>query len=303
MPISGPVAHRQLTDGYSDAQARLEMARAEINNTKVQRDELDDDRGEALVDLAEHYLPELTRDAIRSTWAEIRSTVVQILARKEEHRRRLRESLDRLNLKREHEEKKLNEITKQLDEAIIAQDKIVDDVEKALREDSEFVALSDRAALAEAALERAEANLIEIEQDAARKLPAYDDNKLFRYLYDQGFGTDDYKKRGFIRRMDRTLAKYIDYKDAKRGYDFLKDTPVRMREVIAQDRYAFDTVMKDLEKRRDVVALELGLQDKIDREGALDPREILRIGMGVTRQWHKGEVDGVGNVSAGCLGG
>ena len=43
---------------------------------------------------------------------------------------------------------------------------------------NEFVLLSDRAAVAEASLERAEANLQEIDQDSARKLPAYEDSTL-----------------------------------------------------------------------------------------------------------------------------
>ena len=185
MPISGPVVHQQLMTGYTEAQAMLEKARATMGDTKEQRDALDDDRGEALVDLAEHYLPELTRDAIRNTWVEIRSTVAQILLRKDEHRARLREALDRLNLSRDHEDNKLIDINQRLDGALEVQQEVAQEVEKALSEDAEFVALSDRAAVAEAALERAEANLDEIEQDAAKKLPAYNDSKLFRYLYDQ----------------------------------------------------------------------------------------------------------------------
>ncbi|NNE00614.1 MAG: hypothetical protein HKN47_25140 [Pirellulaceae bacterium] len=265
MSISGPDVHRMLMTGYTDAQQRLESARATIGQTKEQRDELDDNRGEALVDLAEHYLPELTRDAIRSTWDEIRATVSQILLRKEEHRQKLRESLDRLNLNREHEESQLVDITQRLDAASDEQQKVADQVEDVLREDQQFVGLSDRAAEAEAALERAEANLQEIEQDAALKLPAYDNNKLFRYLYDQGFGTAQYSKRGFTRRMDRSVAKFINYVKARQGYEFLKTTPSQMRKIIAQDRQSFETVMLELERRRDQVAAELNLPSKIEQ--------------------------------------
>ena len=263
MPISGPTAHQQLMDGYANAQKTLEAARESIGATKEQRDQLDDTRAEALVDLAEHYLPELTRDAIRTTWVEIRSTVVQIMERKEDHRSQLRQSLDRLNLNRDREEQTLAEITSQLDAALEEQGSIADEVETILRQDQEFVALSDRAAVAEAALERAEANLNEIEQDAAKKLPAYDNSKLFRYLYDQGFGTSTYPKRGFTRRMDRSIAKLIDFKKAKQGYEFLRTTPEQMRKVIAGDRQSFDTVMQELERRRDQIAAEKGLPEKI----------------------------------------
>ena len=263
MPISGPVVHKQLMAGFTEAQAQLEKIRASIGETKEQRDELDDDRGDALVDLAEYYLPELTRDAIQSTWVEVRSTVSQIMLRKDEHRQRVRTVLDRLNLNRDHEEQKLIEINGRYDTALEQQNAIASQVEEVLKKDDQFVALSDRAAMAEAALERAEANLDEIEQDAAKKLPAYDESKLFRYLYDQGFGTSAYTKRGFSRRMDRMMAKYIGYVKAKQGYEFLRNTPEQMRKVIAEDRSAFDTVMQDLERRRDDVAAEMNLPEKI----------------------------------------
>lgn len=118
MPLSGPAVHQQLMTGYTNAQTALEAARASISDTKEERDHLDDARGEALVDLAEHYLPELTRDAIRTTWVDVRSTVVQIMERKDDHRQQSRQSLDRLNLNRDHEEQTLVAITEQLDAAL-----------------------------------------------------------------------------------------------------------------------------------------------------------------------------------------
>jgi chromosome segregation ATPase len=130
--------------------------------------------------------------------------------------------------------------------------------------------------VAEAALERAEANLQEIDQDAARKLPAYENSSLFQYLYDRGFGTASYTKRGFTRRMDRALAKFIDFAKAKQGYDFLKRTPDQMRTIIAEDRTALDTVMDELERRRDKVADLLGLPARIKAADAIaDQRKTL----------------------------
>ena len=64
--------------------------------------------------------------------------------------------------------------------------------------------------------------------------------------------------------MDRMLAKYIDFKKAKQGYEFLKNTPEQMRKIIAQDRDAFNTVMDDVERRRDAVAETFGLSSKIE---------------------------------------
>ena len=170
MPISGPVVHQQLMDAYANVQARFESERSRISEARGQRDQLDGHRDEALVSLAEHYLPELTPEAVRQTWSEIRPTVSQVMLRKEEHAARAQDELNRLTSQRNQQDQQLLELNSQLDQAIENQQAVADQVEKSLREDDQFVQLSDRAAVAEASLERAEANLQEIDQDAARKL-------------------------------------------------------------------------------------------------------------------------------------
>ncbi|MFK8113595.1 MAG: hypothetical protein AB8B91_15445 [Rubripirellula sp.] len=263
MPISGPVVHQQLMDAYADTQARLESARGSITQAKDDRERLDDDRSEALVTLAEHYLPELTRESILQTWTEVRPTVSKILLRKEDHQRRIQESLDDLTTQRGVLDSQLIELNQRLDQAMESQNEVAKQVEERLSGDQQFVQLADRAAVAEVALERAEANLEEIDQDSAKKLPAYNESSLFRYLRERGYGTQEYKKRGFTKRMDRWLAKKIDYHKAKQSYDFLRKTPEQMRQIIAEDRQALDTVMDELERRRDDVSDEFGLAEKI----------------------------------------
>jgi hypothetical protein len=130
-------------------------------------------------------------------------------------------------------------------------------METKLAADESFIALSNRAAQAEAALQRAEANLKEVEQDAATKLPAFEQSALFTYLRDRGYGTEKYKHTGFTRRMDRSLAKLIGFNEAIQSFEFLTKTPEQMRQIIATDRAAIDTVMQELERRRDQVAGEL----------------------------------------------
>ncbi len=265
MSVSGPVLHQQLMDAYAAVQADLESARGEIIFARGQRDDLDDQRGEALAHLAEHYLPELTPEAIGQTWVEVRSAVAEVLHRKQDHARRLAEDLKDLSDRRQRQEQRLLETTDELDRAVDQQAQITGELEQRLLADDEFVRLSDRAAMAEAALERAEANLHEIDQDSVRKLPAYDESSLFRYLYDRGYGTVAYNKRGITRRIDRWLARYVDFQKARQGYDFLRKTPEQMRQIIAEDREALDAVMTVIERRRDNLAEELGLNEVIVR--------------------------------------
>ncbi len=259
MPSSGPEVHRQLMDTYAHSQARLEALRGRVSADAQQRSALDEDRGQALMNLAEHYLPELTPEAIGNAWQEIRTDLSAILSRKQDHQSKLTESLQTHNADRQQQEQLLMELNERLDQLHHQHQELAGKIEQRLGEDQQFIQLSDRAALAEASLERAEANLAEIDQDAARKLPAYENSTLFCYLRDRGYGTETYTKRGFTRRMDRWLAKFINYNEARQGYQFLRNTPEQMRKIIAESRAALDTVMGELERRRDGVADELGL--------------------------------------------
>jgi hypothetical protein len=264
------VIHRQLLDGYKDVQQRIEQMRSKISSIDSQRGELDGHRDEALVDLAKHYLPDLTRESIQASWIEVRDSLTQVLMRKEDHRRRVSAALSEVNDRRHLQDDRLLEISASLDKAKTQQDEISAKVEAELSADKDFISLSGRAAVAEAALERAEANLSQIEQEATQKLPAYEESSLFKYLKERKFGTEEYAKRGFTRRMDRWVAKFIDYNKAKQGYEFLVETPEQMRKIIADDREALDTVMEEIEKHRDLIADRFGLSAAISKVDQLN---------------------------------
>ncbi len=262
MPLSGPVVHRQLMGAHAETQSRLQHAQLQISQGQTRRESLEDAREDSMLGLAEHYLPKLTPDAVRTPWVEIRPSLVEILRRKQQHGDRLHAELDAAIEVRRAADDQIVEVNERLDGARDAVQVAIERVEKKLRDDPNFVSLADRAAVAEAALERAEDNLEEIDQDSARKLPAYENCELFTYLRDRRFGTSSYKERGLTRRMDRWLAKFIDFNQAIGSYRFLKETPESMRKVIADDRAALVTVMTELERMRDTAAEEIGLPEK-----------------------------------------
>lgn len=264
MPISGPVVHKQLLQAYQEAQHELETARGEIAAAGAELGELTEGRGDTLLDLARHYLPELTPAAVEKTWTDARHWIHEILLRKQSHVAKLDGELATIAARRGDAERELAAITARLDEATIAQQSLAQAVSDALAADADFSNLSNRAAQAEASLQRAEANLQEIEQDSLKKLPGYENSALFMYLKKRNFATAEYKHRGIARSVDQWLSRYIGYREARQGYDFLKSTPQHMREVIASDRQSLDIVLDELEKRRDTVAQRMGLTDAIE---------------------------------------
>lgn len=256
--------HRQLIEGFKRLQSRVDEARRMTAGMGDDRGTLGDDRSTALLDLAKHYLPELSAESIDATWSEVRGELSQVLMRLQDELRRSQTELAKYNDRRSIEEDRLLKLDNELDSLTEKRDRLASDVQQRLSEDQEFVALTSQAAAAETALERAEANFNEIEQDAARKLPSFQSSTFFNYLYDRKFGSKQYAARGFTRRMDRWLANYIDYSKAKKSYDFLVKTPEQMRQIIAEDRKALDVVMESLEQRHEAVVRECGLQAVID---------------------------------------
>lgn len=268
MPIPGSEVHRQLMAAQADLHAKLTASREELADDQRHRDHLRDDRSDALLELAQHYLPDLTAESIRASWAEVRASLQQILLRKEDAQRRTHEAAQELQSQRSSLEQELVAAGQRCDQALARQEQLSKQVETKLREDQEFVVLSDRAAVAEAALERAEANLEQVEQDAATKLPAYEQSDFFTYLSKRRFGTAEYKQRGLTRRIDRWVARMIDYSKARQSYDFLHRTPETMRKIIAADRSDLQTVMKELERMRDQAAAAVGLPEQLEAVAA-----------------------------------
>ena len=268
MPLSGPAVHQQLMGAYNRLIAEDEAARRRVNAADEQRQQYVQRRGERLIDLARFYLPDLSERAVDNLWAEVRPRVEAIVRGRDRDAEAAEFELTRLQTLRRDLDDQLVRCGESLTAAMERQRELSRLTEQRLEEDPAFVELSDRAATAEAALERAEANLEEIEQDAAKKLPAYDKSDLFTYLRDRKFGTPAYGKRGFTRRMDRALARFINYADAKRSYDFLKRTPDQMRQIISTDRDALETVLGELERRRDDVAASTGLPQAIEDAAA-----------------------------------
>lgn len=278
MPVSGPVLHQQLIGAYQQTQHLLASKRGKIAASGAELSDLANNRSEAIQQLARHYLPSLTEESLTKTGQEFRHGLGEILRHKNQHVSRLDNELQQVERQRQQAEQRLGAVTEQLDNAAQRQSDLAQQVSEALSGDADFSLLSKRAAEAEASLQRAEANLAEIEQDALAKLPAYEESALFMYLNERDFATANYRHRGLTRQMDQWLGRFIGYRDARQGYDFLKSTPEHMRKVIASDRQSLDVVMDELERRRDEVAHRVGLPQLIAEVNQLgnERTELLR---------------------------
>jgi hypothetical protein len=264
MVTEGAAVFVQIDRALSDAQREVERERAEASRLDAQLRELVASRGEALDELARHYLPDVTRPQIEQTFVEVRGDLLAILRDKEQRRQEIEDQLVAGREQARKVESELEAVTARLNEKVKQREDLEARVTDALKEDAEFHRLSKAVVEAEQALHRNEQRVEAIRAEAAEKLPAFERSPLFRYLYGRGYGTASYQSYGLIARLDHWVARLIDFPRARQGYEFLRRVPPLVEEEVARRRKPFDELMRQVEAIQRRYAEEAGLTKVLD---------------------------------------
>ena len=185
----------------------------------------------------------MSGETVQATFAEIRGELADILARKERRERELRDAFDASLDTRSSLQRELDDVTDKLNACVKERDRLEEILATRLNGDPEFKRLSALAIDREQELHRYEARVKESQTEAAEKLPAYEQSRLFKYLIDRKFGSNDYKHRGLTRRLDRWVARIVNFDKAKKGYDFLRLTTEMMVAEVARLRDEFEELL------------------------------------------------------------
>ena len=266
MPHAGSDILAALEDSALQFQGEIETLRARRGELDSQIEELIERRSAAIEDLAQHYLPELSEEAVGRTFRDVRRKLQDVLGRRRNTISQLTKQVDQdtqraVNLKAE-----LNEVTDQLDKAVALRDQLQAEVSGRLDADDTFRQLSSEVLKSEQQLARYERQLVESRREAEEKLPAYEESRLFQYLAKRNFGAPNYHGWGLARPLDRWVARLIDYQRAKRSYDFLRTLPELMSDEVGRHRDLLKTASETLQQMQLVVWKETGL-DVANQEG------------------------------------
>jgi hypothetical protein len=252
------------TNVFRELQADLERAKGSLVECQAETERLDGQmrdllaqRGEALLKLARLYLPEMSRSAIESTFEGIRGDLLDILARREARRKELQTQIAQGNEEIRRRNAEIDDVTARLNEKVALRERLEAKVAEILKGNADFQERSKLALQAEEKLHRDEKRVEDMAKEAAEKLPHYDRSRLFRYLYDRGFGTSAYQSKGLVLTLDRWVADLIDYPNARNGYEFLKTAHGLVDAEVARRRDQFTDLMKQVE------AIEKGESDKV----------------------------------------
>jgi hypothetical protein len=259
MPTSGKDVFHHLQQTEQAARAKLTETQQLIQQSQARVDSVVKEKGDAIDDLARHYLPDLSDRTIAQVWGEVREIAHQALLRQSDHRRRLSDQLQACEQQRQQAEQRLSDASNDYALQLKRRDELASDLQQRLADDDAFKQLTQEAAQFQLRIDRGEANLAEINQEAQENLPNYKNNSLFQYLIKRKFGSSEYGSKGFTRRMDRWVARLSNFERNKRGYDFLTQTPARMGEQLGQWRVELDSVLKRIDDRQHHFAKEIGL--------------------------------------------
>ena len=197
--VQGAAVFRQFEQAAAEIRRQAAELTTGLKALKATTEELVQQRGDALADLAKHYLPEVTRESIRTTFAGVRDELTQVLREKQHRQKDLLTEWDSLLDRRQQRESDLNSITEKLDQLVEKREQFEAVVSAQLAQDSRFVQLSQEALQAEQELDRNEERVADTQREAAEELPAYENGRLFQYLYKRRYGTPDYKSKGWTR--------------------------------------------------------------------------------------------------------
>ncbi len=230
--LQGELAqHTQLRD---EADGRIEVLLTE--------------KGDAMAELSQHYLPDLSPPSVAATFREVRDDVQKCVQRRDRRIEQLRGKLTALGERVAELESVLAESTKALNEAVAVRERLEREVSQSLEGDEQFRELSTRVLQSEQELVTFERRVVEARLEAEEKLPAYKASRLFQHLHRRGFGTPAYRRRGLSRWLDRWIARKIGYARASKSFDFLNSVPDLMQSEVERRQVSLTEAVEALEK-------------------------------------------------------
>jgi chromosome segregation ATPase len=245
---SGQAILGRLRKAQEDARAdAARIAREALNAERELKDALEE-KGKAVLELATHYLPELSRDRVDATFAQVRDELATVVDRQERARAELSGRRDRFDESCRSFQQQLNDASRQLDDVTQQIAATESEIAHTLATDEEFQRLSQQALAAEHELQQNEERAEQIQREAEAKLPAYRESRLFQYLYQRGFGTPAYQHRGIVRSLDRWVADLIDFRRSRRSFEFLQKSPELVTREITRRREEFEGLMSRVEE-------------------------------------------------------
>jgi len=175
-------------------------------------------------------LTEIERGDLSESLTSADRQALAVLAQRESALSALNTEIDRLNQQILDAETQREQM---LADVNAASQKLVDieaEVQAQLKRDQAYLNQFVVAGEAESVAEEASRKVEQAQLDMADKAKPYQDDELFMYLWNRGYGTTDYSGGLFSRFIDGWVARVIKYQPARVNYWNLTEIPQRLAE-------------------------------------------------------------------------
>lgn len=207
-------------------------------------------RTDSIIELAKHYLPELTHQTLASAWDEVHDQIRDLMLVRDDKCRRFQVKLDEHLARRDELGAKFERVQEAHEQArrdLLAKK---GSFRKSLRTDPRIKAISQKIHAIDSELQKTISTLQLANENASEKLPDYQACELFNYLREKQFGTANYTSTGLVRRWDRWIATMVDYRQSNANYQYLTRTPIELSELIREKEQLYRHWLERLEKVR-----------------------------------------------------
>lgn len=203
---------------------------AMLADTKAESDRLRAEKADAFRALARLRLDAIARDEVVGELDSIERRARTLLDKRRDRLSELKASRTGASEKLEQLDYQRVAAVKQRDAAIEAVEAKTEAVEARLAEEAEWQRLTAAIQVAETTAAAAEEKRQQAESDRSIKGKPYEDDRLFMYLWQHGYGTSSYRAGSLVRYFDGKVARLAGYDAARANYFMLNEIPLRLAE-------------------------------------------------------------------------
>ena len=264
MTTSGYSVQGKIRSKIKEIEEKHEVLAAIVNDTEKNIEDYVKEREDIYTKLSVVYLPEMTAQAVNNTLKEAQAEVRKIFQEKQEKRTQLETMMDGFKGNKKTLEKKLDDVTQQLNQKASERDELQSKAAKELEENSKYRELDEKADKLALDIKKNRNRIDDFRKDAETKLKDYRENKLFMYLTNRKFGTAKYDHDGIIKTLDEWVARIVNYDESGKNYKFLIGMPLLMDAEVKRKEDDIKPLFDEVDKIEKEVSYRLGLTQVIE---------------------------------------
>lgn len=262
--VSGSEVYQKIQGKIRELETEENSLNQEITENERNVGNLSQERDSLYIQLATLYLSGIDADSMKRSLAEARNNVERVYQRRDKRRDELQELISDSQSRMNKLQIQIQDFDSELNDNSKERQVVEGKVQKKLDADKPYIDLRLQANQNEKRLEQNKKRAETFAQEAESKLRDFESSKVFMYLVEKGYGTDQYSANKFIGFFDSAIAKKVNFRKNRQNYDFLKSMPKMIEEEVNRQQQSLDSLVEGLASIEEKAAKEYGLPSIIE---------------------------------------